>query len=434
MRNIVLFTASLITLLIALSLCTTTVLAKDDIMQKIHPWVAQRTSNNQQAEFMVIMNEKPDLSPAFNMPDKESKARFVYETLLEAANRSQAALRKLLEQHKIEYRWFYTTNALLIKGDWNLVQTIAARDDVAHIYGNPEIHNKLPVLDFNPSSLYDPFAIEWNISQVRAPQVWTMGYRGQGVVVGAQDTGYRWTHTAVKNQYRGWNGTTADHNYNWRDAIHSGGGSCGFDSPQPCDDYGHGTHTLGTVLGSNYTTDCTTAPANQVGMAPCAKWIGCRNMDVGVGTPARYIECFDFFLAPYPIGGNPNQGDPLKAPDVTTNSWGCPTSEGCTWNQLQPSVDAHYAAGIMFVAATGNSGSSCNTISDAPAMYANTFTVGATSNTSNSMASFSSRGPGTGSGLMKPILWRPESTSVQRTTQAILRTLPCRVPVWQHLM
>ena len=33
---------------------------------------------------------------------------------------------------------------------------------------------------------------------------------------------------------------------------------------------------------------------NQVGMAPGAQWIGCRNMDQGNGTPARYIECMEF--------------------------------------------------------------------------------------------------------------------------------------------
>ena len=49
---------------------------------------------------------------------------------------------------------------------------------------------------------------------------------------------------------------------------------------------------------------------NQVGVAPGAKWIGCRNMNQGVGTPATYIECFEFFLAPYPVGGTPAQGDP----------------------------------------------------------------------------------------------------------------------------
>ena len=103
---------------------------------------------------------------------------------------------------------------------------------------------------------------------------------------------------------------------------------------------------------------------NQIGMAPGAKWIGCRNMDAGNGTPARHIECMEFFLAPYPINCTPAQGDPTKAPDITINSWGCPPSEGCSANTLQAAVEAQAAAGIMMVVAAGNSGSGCSTVSD----------------------------------------------------------------------
>ena len=46
---------------------------------------------------------------------------------------------------------------------------------------------------------------------------------------------------------------------------------------------------------------------HQIGMAPGAKWIGCRNMDQGDGTPARYIECMEFFLAPYPLNCTPDR-------------------------------------------------------------------------------------------------------------------------------
>ena len=149
-----------------------------------------------------------------------------------------------------------------------------------------------------------------------------------------RDTGVRWTHNAIKPHYRGWDGVTADHDYNWHDSIHdSSGNPCGNDSPFPCDDSFHGTHTIGTAIGDDGT-------GNQIGMAPGAKWIGCRNMDEGAGTPARYIECMEFFLAPYPIGGTPSQGDPTKAPDMTINSWGCPPSEGCSANTLQSAVEA----------------------------------------------------------------------------------------------
>ena len=181
------------------------------------------------------------------------------------------------------------------------------------------------------------------------PQVWALGFTGQNIVVASADTGVRWTHNALKPHYRGWDGQNANHNYNWHDSIHdSVGNPCGNDSPFPCDDFFHGSHTTGTAIGDD-------GAGNQIGMAPGAKWIGCRNMDQGNGTPARYIECMEFFLAPYPINCTPNEGDPTKAPDITINSWGCPASEGCSANTLQAAVEAQAAAGIQMVVAAGNS-------------------------------------------------------------------------------
>ncbi len=394
---------------------------ENSVLNKIHPWVLEHTRKGEEIEFLVLMKERADLSPAYGIHDVNKRRRFVYETLLRTAHTSQNALRAWLTSRGIAYRWFYTTNALLVKGDIRLIIEIARREDVARIVGNPVIRNELPEPEGELKPV-EPLAIEWNITKTRAPEVWNLGYYGQGIVVGGQDTGYRWTHEALKNQYRGWDGTTANHDYNWHDSIHppATGGICGADSPVPCDDQGHGTHTMGTVLGRNYDPnngeDCTSTATNEVGMAPCARWIGCRNMDQGNGTPARYIECFDFFLAPYPVGGNPNQGDPTKAPDLTTNSWGCPPSEGCSWDALQQSVDAHHAAGIMFIAAAGNSGPSCNTVSDPPAMYQNTYTVGSTTSTDD-MSSFSSRGPGSYTNLTKPNIVAPGS-SVRSSTNS----------------
>ena len=164
-------------------------------------------------------------------------------------------------------------------------------------------------------------------------------------------------HDVPKPHYRGWDGANANHNQNWHDSIHdSVGNPCGNDSPEPCDDFFHGTHTIATAVGDDGGT-------NQVGMAPGAQWIGCRNMDEGNGTPARYIECMEFFIAPYPLGCTPNEGDPAKAPDITNNSWGCPPSEGCAVNTLQAAVEAQGAAGIQMVVSAGNSGPGCSTVS-----------------------------------------------------------------------
>jgi subtilisin family serine protease len=374
------------------------------VATKITPWVMDRTANGQQAEFFVVLADQADLSGAAALPTKNEKGRYVRDALWNKSQATQGPILQWLTERGLKHQSFYIVNAILVTGSREIAEALAARQDVARIEGNPQIHNLLP----QPGAAADassqpaaPETIEPGINYTHAPQVWALGFNGQNIVVASADTGQRWTHNALKPHYRGWDGVTADHDYNWHDSIHNSvGNPCGNDSPFPCDDFFHGTHTTGTAIGDD-------GGANQIGMAPGAKWIGCRNMDVGVGTPARYIECMQWFLAPTQIGGgNP---DPTKAPDITINSWGCPASEGCSPNTLQAAVDAQAAAGIMMVVAAGNSGSSCSTVTDPPSLYATSYTVGALNTGTDTIASFSSRGPVTadGSGRIKPDISAP---------------------------
>ncbi|HEV7669094.1 MAG TPA: S8 family serine peptidase [Thermoanaerobaculia bacterium] len=387
---------------------------------KIDGWVIENTRAGAQAEFFVVMAEQANLAPSREIPGKLGKGRFVYHTLFKEAQRSQKAIRAELDAGGVEYRSFYLVNAILVKGDRNLATRLAARPDVARIDGNPEMRLALPQpqepepLEWNPDwspNLAEGLipqitAVEPGINYVRAPQIWSLGYTGQGVVVAGADTGYRWTHAALKNAYRGWNGTTASHDYNWHDSIHSGTGPCGANAAAPCDDQGHGSHTMGTIVGLD--------GANQVGMAPGARWIGCRNMNQGAGTPASYLECMEFFLAPYPVGGTTAQGDPSKAPHVTNNSWGCNAAEGCTTpNILLTGVTNTRAAGILMEVSAGNSGPGCSTVADPPSFYDPSFTTGALTTGTDSIASFSSRGPVTadGSNRIKPDIVAPGTST-----------------------
>jgi serine protease AprX len=365
----------------------------------------EHTANGQQAEFFVVLADQADLSPAGNLQTKTEKGRFVYQTLLEKAQSTQEPILQWLRDRKIEHQSFYIVNAVLVKGNRQLAETLAARPDVARVTGNPLIHNDLPQRGaVEQSQLGAPATIEPGITYTHAPDVWALGFKGETVVVASADTGVRWTHDALKPHYRGWDGVNADHNFNWHDSIHdSVGNPCGNDSQQPCDDFFHGSHTTGTAIGDDGGT-------NQIGMAPGAKWIACRNMDVGNGTPARYIECMEFFLAPYPLNCTPNEGDPTKAPDITINSWICPVSEGCVvGDELQAAVEAQEAAGIQMVVAAGNAGSSCSTVSDPPSFYEASYTVGALNTGTDTIAGFSSRGPVTrdGSNRTKPDITAP---------------------------
>ncbi|MCP4539525.1 MAG: S8 family serine peptidase [Chloroflexi bacterium] len=369
---------------------------------KVSPWVLDATADGDQTDFLVVLAEQADLSAAYDLPTKQARGRFVRDALWETAQRSQASLRAWLDARDVPYQSFYIVNMLHVQnGDRALVNALAARSDVTRIEANPRIQNALPRPETSVlrQDQLSPSAIEWGVSKINAPDVWALGYTGQGVVVGGQDTGYDWDHPALKNQYRGWNGSTADHDYNWHDAVAG--------SPQPVDPHsgGHGTHTMGTVLGDD-------GGSNQIGVAPGAKWIGCRNMDSGgYGTPITYIECFQFFLAPYPVGGGIEDGDPDKAPDVTNNSWSCPTGEGCSWDTLQEAVEAQRAAGIMTVVSAGNGGSSCSSVAQPPGLYDASYSVGST-NGSDIIAGTSSRGPVTidNSNRLKPDISAPGVT------------------------
>jgi subtilisin family serine protease len=232
-----------------------------------------------------------------------------------------------------------------------------------------------------------------------------LNHRGENIIVAGQDTGIRWDHKALQSHYRGWDGTTADHRYSWHDAVHKtigGGSSCGYDLDTPCDDHDHGTHTMGTVVGDDNA-------GNQIGVAPAAKWIGCRNMDGGMGNPEMYTECFQWFLAPWPQHGDQIQdARPEMAPHVINNSWGCPRSEGCDGGEFERILKAMKAAGIFVVASAGNEGSGCSTIKDGPAFHTDLLlSVGAVDHRNDTIASFSSRGPSTFDNKIGPDVTAP---------------------------
>jgi subtilisin family serine protease len=217
-----------------------------------------------------------------------------------------------------------------------------------------------------------PSGPAWNITDIGADRVWSeFGVRGAGIIIGQADSGVQGDHPALRDRYRGRNGQDA---YNWLDPWNH--------TPHPTDLSGHGTHTLGTILGQG-----------GIGVAPDAEWIGCVNLARNLGNPAFYLECAQFLFAPYPPGGDPlTAGDPARGADILNNSWGCPPLEGCDAGALQPAADALQAAGVFVVASAGNDGPSCGSLRDPLAIYEDVFTVGA-SDSGDQVADFSSRGP-----------------------------------------
>ncbi len=372
---------------------------------KVDP--ALLNNDQPQVEFILFLSEQADTKGSAKFATKQQKGEYVFQTLTQTAQRSQKPLLDLLARSSAEYRAYWIVNMIWVRGDPALIEKFALRKDIARVYANPSVKLDIPIpTNFIPQSTNLPDstdAILWNITKVRADDVWALGYTGQGITIGGQDTGYDWQHPALINQYRGWDGSEADHNYNWHDAIDlpgDGTNSCGYNLTAPCDDGFHGTHTMGTMVGDDGGT-------NQIGMAPGARWIGCRNMDEGIGTPETYIECYQWFVAPTDLNNqNPR---PDLAPDVINNSWSCPPLEGCTDPAILLNVVQNVrAAGIVTVHSAGNSGSSCSTVNTPAAIYDESFTVGNT-NDDDMINNSSSRGPVNvdGSNRLKPDISAP---------------------------
>jgi serine protease AprX len=399
--------ASLVAASFTSSLFAATFQASPDLRAKTDTWVLEQFAAKSTVPLLVQLPEQADLSRAAEFADKTERGRFVYETLRQHAEKSQGELRRWLGERGVAHRPFWVANMILVEADAATAEALSRRADVKRLSANPTVQFKAPVDETSAANRNEAIsaisAIEPGITKIRANELWALGYTGQNIVIGGQDTGYQWSHLALRDKYRGWNGTTANHNYNWHDAIRTGGGGCVPNAIAPCDDGSHGTHTMGTMVGDD-------GAGNQIGVAPGAKWIGCRNMDQGNGTPATYAECFQWFIAPTDLTGN--NADPAKAPHVINNSWGCPPSEGCTnVNVLRTVVENVQAAGILVVVSAGNAGSACSTVNDPAAIYDASFSVGATNGASSvdGLASFSSRGPVTvdGSGRMKPDIAAP---------------------------
>jgi subtilisin family serine protease len=226
------------------------------------------------------------------------------------------------------------------------------------------------------------------VTMLGADKVWDeFGVRGEGIVVGQSDSGVDVNHPDLHDQYRG---LTEGDDYNWFDPWNG--------KPSPYDDGGHGTHTLGTILGQN-----------GIGIAPEATWFACANLNRNLANPALYLDCMQFMLAPFPQDGDPfTDGDTTRAADVLNNSWGCPELEGCDPNALLHAADNLRAAGIFVAVSAGNDGPSCSTVNAPLSLYDSVFSVGAIDRSGN-MAVFSSRGPvsADGSGRIKPDIVAP---------------------------
>ena len=340
--------------------------------------------SGRRANYIVHLKLKADLAPLGKLTSISQKRRAVVDSLILTAQQSQASLLAYLESqkqsgHVAAYTPFWIFNGVAVSGDLETLLALAARPEVENIKED-RVHH-LPAFNPELSESAATAGVEWNISMIGADRAWeAFGIRGQGVVVASLDSGADWTHPALQRKYRGYdsaNPSMSRHDYNWFDFTDTY-------TSAPDDGEGHGTHVMGTMVGSLANGQ------HQVSVAPEAQWVAVKVFDDnGDSSDALIHAGFQWIIAPTDLAGqNPN---PDLAPDVCSNSWGVSDPGRSSDITFWDDVVALRAAGVFPVFAIGNAENG-SLEPAAPGTYPQSFGVGAT-DSNDEIASFSCLGP-----------------------------------------
>ncbi len=345
--------------------------------------------------YVVVFRDFPDLAPVRAIADRTERGRQLVASLRRTAARSQAAARRLLGEAGVEYRELWLSNAIaLCTCDEGVADRLRGLDGVEAVVGGPDA-----LVDSADDEPVFPGAAPAGSPALDALGVTALRARpgapdGDGVTVGVVDTGVDGAHPALSAGYRGAAavaGRAPVHDRNWFDPY----GRC----RTPCDPQGHGTHVTSVAVGRAVAaTDGRGAGSRSgwgagpvpavpaLGVAPGANWMAARGCTGTVCDLDELLAALQFMVAPTDRAGrDPN---PDLRPDVLVNSWGL-TRRNPALERAQRVLEA---SGIVPVAAAGNHGPACRSVTT-PGSHRRTLTVGALGLDGRPLPS-SGRGPG----------------------------------------
>ncbi|MEV6308283.1 S8 family serine peptidase [Streptomyces sp. NPDC051840] len=368
---------------------------------KIDSTLLDAVDKGGEASFYVVLKDQADLSGAKKQKTHAKKAKAAYKELRSHADKSQKSLKTFLDKKKVGHQDFWIANTVKVTGDQDLVDELAMRSDVKAVVKQRTFKlddietsdkkvtaSRAAALGAGTDSSADGTdAPAWGVADIKADQVWDQYQdRGEGIVVANVDSGVQYDHPDLVANYRGNNGDgTFSNDYNFFDAS----GQC--PTTAPCDNNGHGTHTMGTMVAKN-----------GLGVAPNAKWIAAKGCATDTCYDDELLEAGQWILAPTDHNGqNPR---PDLAPNIVNNSWGNKDTSTPFYQDILAAWDA---AGIFEAFAAGNDGDgvTCST-THPPGAQADSYGVGAY-DVNGKIANFSGFGPSPTDGSEKPNISAP---------------------------
>jgi len=314
--------------------------------------VLDETDDDEWLTVIVVMRDQLKSDPLqLPVPDR---IHFYRRTALLAQQNLISDLREEDPDSFVVEDQNWLTNSILMRAKPPRIKQIAKRKDVHKISRNGIVRLVDPVLQ--PVTWVSEPGVAWGADAIDAELCWAEGYDGTGVIVAHTDTGVDPDHPALAGKFTGY----------WFDAVNGGAA--------PYDDNGHGTHTLGTLLGG----DGLGPYPDDLGVAPGARWVGVKVMDArGVGTYQQCLKGLEYIAT-------------LKVDvdiKVVCGSWSLANTHE---DMLFFACEKLREFGIVTVFAAGNDGPGPQT-ADTPSNYPMVIGVGAVDR-DDLVADFSARG------------------------------------------
>ncbi|OGU23917.1 MAG: hypothetical protein A2580_00665 [Hydrogenophilales bacterium RIFOXYD1_FULL_62_11] len=324
-------------------------------------------------EIAVIVSLSDKVNPRlFRQADRSKRDTRLVRALKERAAAAQGTHRVFLQNNGgRRLRELWAINGIAVTARASVIRQLASRPGIESIRLDSTM--QAPVTTFG-----DTAPPEWNLNVVRAPELWSLGHSGAGVVVANMDTGVDALHPDLAAQWRGGDNS-------WYDPH--------GEHVTPHDSDGHGTQTMAIMVGGG-------AGGTAIGMAPDARWIAAKLYnDAGLAHYSDIHLAFQWLLDP--------DGDltTVDAPDVVNASWGLAGTAGQCMTEFSADIEVLKNAGIAVAFAAGNDGPAPLT-SVSPANNPQGFSAGAI-DASLAIASFSSRGQSACDGTVYPKLVAP---------------------------
>ncbi|MCD6087433.1 MAG: S8 family serine peptidase [Candidatus Hydrothermae bacterium] len=327
--------------------------------RKLSPDLSRKiksTTEEQVFHVFIFPKDQPDYQHLKR--DFGDNKKGIADYLRDFAERSQRNIIKFLRSERAceTLRNYWVANVIEASLTGDMLLSLAEREDVGYIEEVPVVR----LTDVFSKKTYGkerPKNVSWNIRKVNADTVWSLGYTGNGVIVGTMDTGVDVDHPALSGKWSGY----------WKDFI--------WGLSEPYDDNGHGTHVMGIILGG----DGPGPFPDDIGVAPGAQFVAVK-VFTSSGIGLHIMAGMNWYASLVADSGVPVR--------VINNSWGSPWPTSLafwdailTWRSLD----------IIPVFAIGNSGPDSGT-TETPGNYPTVIGVGVI-NQNDTVPDFSSRGP-----------------------------------------